>query len=109
MCDALCELPVDDQVRALEAIRVTLGLDTKEDVRRDAAFQKLLQIGSVVAARLGDENAPVPVPIMELFTEFCRSIGPDQLQALSANLDANQKILFLEILNMVKPWQADEK
>lgn len=26
ICDVLCELPIDDQARALEAVRVTLGL-----------------------------------------------------------------------------------
>lgn len=36
LCDALCELPLDDQVRALEAVRVTLDLRASIQARDPA-------------------------------------------------------------------------
>jgi hypothetical protein len=40
ICDCLCELPPEDQVRTLEAVRVTLGLRAAAPTQDHNPFQK---------------------------------------------------------------------
>ena len=80
ICDALADLQLDDQARAIEAVRITLGVRKRAPVEI-AAF-----------------STPVS---MELVTEFCRSIRVEQLNALMQIFDMTQKILLMEIVGSV--------
>lgn len=88
MCDALAELQMDDQARALEAVRITLGIVPRH------------------RAGLAPENPGVrgfEDPRMELVAELCRSLRPEQVQVLTETLDMTQKIMVMEIVNAVRP------
>ena len=82
ICDSLADLQLDDQARAIEAVRITLG------VRKRAPVE--------IAA----SSTPVS---MELVTEFCRSIRPEQLNTLMQIFDMTQKIMLMEIAGSVNP------
>ena len=79
-----------------------------KNARTNATVQKVLQLGTVVvskfaagnegAAQLG-EAAPLPM----LIGEFYQSLRPDQKGGLMQMLDMAQKIMFMEIVNLVKP------
>ena len=103
ICDALADLQPNDQTRALESVRIALGVE-------DAGFQKLLQLGSVVAARIGGHEAENngPCPSCTIVAELSQSLRRDQLSVLMQTLDMSQKILLMEILNQVRPPAAPE-
>ena len=116
ICDALADLQPNDQVRTLEAVRIALGVSTAEtDDRRAAAFQKLLQLGTVVAERISSEGAATapsaatattePCPSCAIVAELARSFGSDQLSVLMQTLDVSQKIMLMEILNRVQSFE----
>src|SRR5438128_2733133 len=78
----------------------------EKNARTNAGFQKLLQIGSVVAAKIGageQGQGGEPSPLAMLISEFYTSLRPDQVGSLMQTLDMAQKILFMEIVNLVKP------
>ena len=85
-----------------------IAMAAEKNARANAGVQKVLQLGSVIvakfaagndaAAQLG-EAAPLPM----LIGEFYQSLRQDQMGALMQMLDMAQKILFMEIVNMVKP------
>lgn len=85
-----------------------IAMAAEKNARTNAGFQKMLQLGTVVvskfaagnegAAQLG-EAAPLPM----LLGEFQQSLRQDQMAALMQILDMGQKIMFMEIWNLVKP------
>jgi regulator of replication initiation timing len=85
-----------------------IAMAAEKNVRTNAAFQKVLQLGTVVvskfaagkdgASQLG-EGAPLPMLIGELY----QSLRPDQMGTIMQTLDMAQKILFMEIVNLAKP------
>ena len=79
ICDCLSDLKADDQVRALEATCVMLGLRSPV-APRDPAYQKH--------------------PALELIGSFGRLLRPDQLSAFVSTLDMEQRILLMEILKL---------
>jgi len=85
-----------------------IAMATEKNMRTNAGFQKLLQIGTVVAAKIGggDDNSgqhPSTSPLGMLLGEFYQSLRPDQMGAMMQMLDMAQKMLFMEIVNLIKP------
>lgn len=85
-----------------------IAMAAEKNARTNAGFQKLLQIGTVVAAKIGagDEGqggGGNPTPLAMLISEFYQSLRQEQLGVLMQSLDMAQKILFMEIVNLVKP------
>ena len=85
-----------------------IAMAAEKNARANAGFAKVLQLGSVVVAKFasgGDaagqlgEGAPLPM----LIGEFYQSLREEQLRALMQTLDMPQKIMFFEIVKMVKP------
>lgn len=85
ICDALADLQPVDQARALEAVRITLGVSQ--------AAPTAPSVPASVAS----------VDALELVSEVCRTLRPEQLGVLSQTLDMSQKIMVMEILNSVSP------
>ena len=85
-----------------------IAMAAEKNARTNAGVQKALQLGSVIiakyaagnegAAQLG-EAAPLPM----LIGDFYQSLRQDQIGALLQMLDMAQKIMFMEIVNMVRP------
>jgi hypothetical protein len=73
-------------------------------MRANEGFQKLLQLGSVVAAKIGgaDGGGGGNAALM-LLVELAKSLRPEQVNAIMALLDMPQKIMFMELLNMLFP------
>jgi len=85
-----------------------MAMAAEKSQRNNAAVQKMLQIGSVVVAKFtagsegsGQLGSPAPLPM--LLAEFYQSLRQEQLAVLMQALDMGQKIMFMEIVNMVKP------
>jgi hypothetical protein len=75
ICDVLCELPSDDQKRAIAAVCMTLG------------------------------TTPSSHPIVKQLAEFFESLRPTQLDALMQMLDMSQKVVIVELAGQVLPPQ----
>lgn len=84
-----------------------IAMAAEKNVRTNAAFQKLLQIGSVVAAKIGASSEVQgdgsQSPLAMLLGEFYNSLRPEQMGALMQTLDMGQKMMFMEIVNLVRP------
>ena len=84
-----------------------IAMAAEKNARTNAGFQKLLQLGTVVAAKIGTGNEAAQLgeatPLSMLIGEFYQSLRQDQLGVLMQTLDMAQKIMFMEIVNMVKP------
>ena len=87
-----------------------IAMAAEKNQRTNAGFQKLLQLGTVVVAKFGadkagggggqlGEGSPLPM----LLAEFYQSLKQEQLGVLMQTLDMAQKIMFMEIVNMVRP------
>ena len=85
-----------------------IAMAAEKNARTNAGFQKLLQLGTVVVSKYAadgaagqqlGEGAPLPM----LIGEFYQSLRQDQMQTLMQALDMAQKIMFMEIVNMVRP------
>lgn len=83
-----------------------IAMAAEKNARTNAGFQKLLQLGTVVAAKIGTNDAAQlgeATPLSMLIGEFYQSLRQDQLGVLMQTLDMAQKIMFMEIVNLVKP------
>jgi hypothetical protein len=81
-----------------------IAMAAEKNARTNAGFQKLLQIGTVVAAKIGgaDENQSGPTTSLAmLVSEFGKSLRQEQMVVLMNTLDMGQKIMFGEIMNMI--------
>ncbi len=90
-----------------------IAMAAEKNARTNAGFQKLLQIGSVVAAKIGSGAEALsdgqPTPLAMLLAEFYQSLRQDQLGVLMQTLDMGQKIMFMEIVNLVKPPEQPQQ
>jgi hypothetical protein len=90
-----------------------IAMAAEKNARTNAGFQKLLQIGSVVAAKIGTGAEALgdgsQNPLAMLLAEFYQSLRQDQLGVLMQTLDMGQKIMFMEIVNMVKPPEPQQQ
>ena len=85
-----------------------IAMAAEKNARSNAGFQKVLQLGSVVVAKFASGNAAAAQlgeasPLSMLIGEFYQSLRQDQLGVLMQALDMAQKILFMEIVNLVRP------
>ena len=86
-----------------------LAMAAQKNERTNAAFQKALQLGTVITAKIGagtgggEQQQLGETPLGMLLMEFYKSIRPEQMNALMQMLDMAQKIMFMEIVNMVNP------
>jgi|SRR5574342_115295 hypothetical protein len=87
-----------------------IAMAMEKNARANAGFQKLLQIGTVVASKIasgGEGQGPAQLgeanPLGMLLGEFYSSLRQEQLGVLMQTLDMGQKIMFMEIVNLVKP------
>lgn len=81
-----------------------LAMASEKNARTNAGFQKVLQLGTVIAAKIGvGETAPNESPLALLLGEFYNSLRQDQQAALMQMLDMPQKIMFMEIVNLIRP------
>jgi hypothetical protein len=81
-----------------------MALTMEKNARHNAGFQKLLQLGTVVAAKIGggEEGATGGASSLAmLIGEFGKSLRKDQIDVLMNTLDMAQKIMFMEIMGMV--------
>jgi regulator of replication initiation timing len=85
-----------------------LAMAAEKNQRTNAGFAKLLQIGSVVAAKIGggDEGGGNNGQLAVLVLEFGKSLRQDQQAMLMQMLDMGQKMMFMQILDMVTPKDA---
>lgn len=88
-----------------------IAMAAEKNARTNAGFQKLLQIGTVVAAKIGGNEAQGGGSSQDvLFGEFSKSLLPNQkafveqqVGVFMSMLDMAQKIMFMEILNRLVP------
>jgi hypothetical protein len=84
-----------------------IAMAAEKNARTNAGFQKLLQIGSVVAAKIGageeGGGGGGNSALAGLLGEFYSSLKPEQLGVLMNTLDMGQKIMFMEIANLIRP------
>lgn len=89
-----------------------LAMAAEKNARTNAGFQKLLQIGSVVAAKIGSGAEALSdgaSPLSTLITDFYQSLRQDQLGVLMQTLDMGQKMMFMEIVNMIRPSEPQQQ
>jgi hypothetical protein len=85
-----------------------IAMAAEKNSRTNAGFQKMLQLGSVVVAKFaGGNNAAGQLgeaaPLPMLLGEFYQSLRQDQMGVIMQALDMAQKIMFMEIVNLVRP------
>jgi hypothetical protein len=85
-----------------------IAMAAEKNARTNAGVQKALQLASVVIAKIGVGDAAGQAgggvsPLATLIVEFYQSLRQEQLAALMQTLDMAQKIMFMEVVNMVKP------
>ena len=82
-----------------------IAMAAEKNARTNEGFQKLLQLGSVVAAKIGgvSEGGGTGNAALMLLVEFGKSLRSDQVNAIMGLLDMSQKIMFMELLNMLFP------
>lgn len=89
-----------------------IAMATEKNHRTNAAFQKFLQIGTIVAAKIGgggNENQSAPSSSLGMLCgEFQSSLRHDQMGAIMQILDMPQKMLIMEIFNMSRPQEAQQ-
>ena len=95
--------------RLKEEFEISMAVDKNN--RANAGFQKLLQLGTVVAAKItagvsgNDGNAGGaqggPSPLQMLVGELKNSLRPEQIGILMNTFDMPQKIIFGQIMEMV--------
>ena len=85
-----------------------IAMAAEKNARTNAGFQKVLQLGSVVVAKFAAGNDPASqlgeaAPLPMLLREFYQSLRQEQLNVLMQTLEMGQKMMFMEIVNMVRP------
>lgn len=81
-----------------------IAMAAEKNARTNAGFQKLLQLGSVVAAKIGaGGEAQAETPLAIMVSELYKSFRQDQMETLIGLFDMSQKIMFMEIGNLVNP------
>jgi hypothetical protein len=87
-----------------------IAMAAEKNARTNAGFQKILQLGTVAIAKLGagtgpgnDAAAMAGSPLGMLLGELFNSLRPEQRDVIFGALDMPQKIMFMEIVNMVRP------
>lgn len=85
-----------------------IAMAADKNARTNEGFKKLLQMGTVVMAKIGGGDQPQggpASPLAMLIKEFYDSLRPDQIGTVMGVLDMPQKMMFMEIVNMVAPQE----
>ena len=97
----------NDELRSSHTEReFQIAMAMEKNARTNAGFKQLLQIGTVVAAKIGGGDAGqagAPSSLGMLVSSFGSSLRQEQIAVLMNTLDMSQKIMFMEIMNMVAP------
>lgn len=87
-----------------------IAMAMEKNARANAGFQKVMQLGTVIASKIaagagGGEASQLGEgnPLVMLIGEFYQSLRQEQLGVLMQTLDMGQKMMFMEIVNMVRP------
>src|SRR5512135_668228 len=87
-----------------------IAMAMEKNARANAGFQKVMQLGTVIASKIaagagGGETSQLGEgnPLVMLIGEFYQSLRQEQLGVLMQTLDMGQKMMFMEIVNMVRP------
>jgi regulator of replication initiation timing len=85
-----------------------MAMAHEKNARSNAALQKVLQLGTVVVAKIGADGSGAQQvgegnPLAMLISEFYQSLREDQRMGLVQILDMPQKIMFFEIVKLVAP------
>ena len=83
-----------------------IALTAKRSERSDKMTEKILQIGSVVAAKIMGPNKELGSgtdALSMLLIDFGKSLHPQQVLAFQKILEPTQLLMFFEIMEMVAP------
>jgi len=82
-----------------------MSLALNKDRRANESLNKLFQIAAVIAAKFTSSGAAGVVgeqsPLATLVGQFAKSLKPNQMQTMFAQLDTEQQIMFGQIMDMV--------
>ena len=97
-----------EEARSLKMDReFNIAMAAEKNARTSEGFKKVLQLGSVLIAKMGSGGEPlgegVPAPLVGLIGDFYESLRENQMGAIMQVLDMPQKIMFYEIVKLVKP------
>lgn len=85
-----------------------IAMAAEKNARTNAGFQKILNLGSVLVAKIG-AGTPGALsegsssPLASLLTAFYESLSSEQIGVVMKTLGMEQKMMFMEIINIVKP------
>ncbi len=100
---------LDEAMSIKEDREFETAMKAEKNARTNAGFNKLLQIGTVVAAKIagGDmsKEGASAAPINMLIADFTKSLRKDQIASLFQILDSGQQMLLFEIMNMAARLQ----
>jgi hypothetical protein len=84
------------------------AMATEKNQRTNKATEKILQIGTVIAAKITGTSSELGAPdgLTMLLTEFGKSLRKDQIAQFVKVFDQGQLIMFFEIMNMVAPQEG---
>lgn len=100
------------QVDELESTKMDreyqFAMAAEKSARSNKATEKLLQLGSVVIAKITGTAKELGAPdgLTMLLTDFGKSLRQDQLQKFMTVLDQSQIAMFFQIMEMVQPKPA---
>lgn len=85
-----------------------LAMAADKNARTNRATEKLLQLGTVIAARITGTGKELGVTdgLQMLLMQFGKSLRPDQLQKLMTVLDQGQLAMFVQIMEMIPKGDA---
>ena len=101
-----------EEARSNKMVReFQIAMAAEKNARTNAGFQKLLQLGTVVAAKIGagGEAQAGETPLAMMIAEFHRSLRQDQMGVFMQALDMAQKIMLMEIFNMAQPQEQKQQ
>ena len=91
-----------------------MAMAAEKNARTNAGFQKVLQIGSVIAAKIGAGSGEgggadnSSSGLGQLIGDFYQSLRQDQVNVFMQTLDMGQKLMFMEIVNQVNRLRSQQ-
>jgi hypothetical protein len=115
--NTLLRREVDEARSSKQDREFQIAMAMEKNARTNVGFQKLIQLGSIVAAKIGGGGGDATTtPFTMLVGEFGKSLRPEQVNVLSTKsipifmevLDIGQKMMFGEICNMIQSLFAEQ-
>lgn len=98
---------LDDAQSIKEDREFDIAMKAEKNQRANEGFKTLLQIGTVVAAKIANGDGPAEggaqSPMRMLIAKFVESLTKDQIARLFQILDTGQRIMLYEIMKMAAP------